>query len=106
MSRLSFNNWIHILRLLWAILPSFIVIATLAVVLFGDQGLIARSHFKQLLHETRLDNETIQQENHELSLQIRRLKTGKKQLELLAADKLLNAVPNATIYRFHEEGEQ
>ena len=100
------NNWIQILRLFWAILPSAIVVSTLLVVLFGDQGLIARSHYKQVLYQTNLANAEIKEENQRLALQLRRLKNGQDQLELLAAEQLLQAHGDVTIYRFIDEKEQ
>ena len=101
------NSWIQLLRFTWAILPSFIVVSTLLVVLFGDQGLIARSHYKQLLYETRLANLDVEFENRQLALQIRRLKmNGDRQLELQAAERLLQAKENVTIFRFIDEKER
>ena len=100
------NSWIQILRLCWAIFPSAIVVTTLLVVLFGDQGLIARSHYKQVLYETRLDNVDLREENSRLALQLRRLKNGKHQLELRVADQLLQAEEGVTIYRFVDENER
>jgi len=76
------------------------------VVLFGDQGLIARSHYKQVLYQVRLDNSEITDDNLQLALHLRRLKNGKDQLELLAAEKLLISEDDVTIYRFLEEGSQ
>ena len=75
------------------------------IVLFGDQGLIARSHYKQVLYQTRIDNIELQKENKDLALQIRRMKSGQSQLELRAADKLLQAQTGVTIYRFVDEDE-
>ena len=101
------NTWIQLLRFAWTILPSFIVVSTLLVVLFGDQGLIARSHFKQMLYETRLANLDVQNENKQLALQIRRLKmNGDRQLEIQAAERLLQAREDVTIYRFVDENER
>ena len=100
-----FNSWLQILRILWAVLPSAIVVCTLFIVLFGDQGLIARSHYKQVLYQTRIDNIDLQKENKDLALQIRRMKSGQSQLELRAADKLLQAQTGVTIYRFVDEDE-
>ena len=101
------NTWIQLLRFVWAILPSFIVVSTLLVVLFGDQGLIARSHYKQMLYETRLANLDIEFENRQLALQIRRIKmNGERQLEVQAAERLLQAREDVTIYRFVDENER
>lgn len=101
--KISVRNWIHILRVFWVLIPAIVVASTVFMVSFGEQGLLALLDTEERLAQVRLDALKVEQENIELQLQIRRIKSRPEQIELLSASSLKKVQEGTTVYRFSEE---
>ena len=89
-------------RFFFTIFPAALILYTSGQAVFGDQGIFALEHAKAQLGyvETKVDE--VEAVNKELQLQVYRLKK-RRQLNLLAADRLLSAPDGTQVFRFSEE---
>lgn len=91
---------IPLFRLLFLGIPALVVATTTFMVLFGDQGLLELSRTEEQLTDIRMDIATVKEENRELEVKIRRLRSSPSQVELLTAEKLHKSTSETTVYRF------
>ena len=90
------------LRFVFLGIPAIAVLITAFLVLLGDEGLLESSRAEQQLASIRIQTDKVRQENHNLAIQIRRLRSSPEQVELLTADELYQASSSSKIYRFHD----
>lgn len=91
-----------LLRFILLGIPTLAVLITAFLVLLGDEGVLESSRAEEQLASIRIQTEQIRSSNHDLEVQIRRLRSSPQQVELLTAEELQKASSDVTIYRFHD----
>jgi cell division protein FtsB len=75
-----------------------ILLALLAVTVFGQRGLLHMTRLKEELRRFEASNQKLQEENMVLKKQIEQLKNDRRHLEDLARDEMGLAKENELIY--------
>ena len=88
-------------RFFFTIFPAALILYTSGQAVFGDQGIFALEHAKSQLGyvENKVDEGEVV--NRALRLKVERLK-NRRQIILLAADRLLSAPEGTQVFRFSE----
>ena len=96
------NTIQFLLRFILLGMPTLAVLITAFLVLLGDEGILESSRAEEQLASIRIQTEQIRSSNHDLEVQIRRLRSSPQQVELLTAEELQKASSDVTIYRFYD----
>ena len=96
------NTIQFLLRFILLGMPTLAVLITACLVLLGDEGILESSRAEEQLASIRIQTEQIRSSNHDLEVQIRRLRSSPQQVELLTAEELQKASSDVTIYRFYD----
>jgi cell division protein FtsB len=87
-------------RLVWNVVPAFVIIGVVGLAILGDEGLLARHALKQRLALTEEHATKVEKENDFLRSEIQRMKQDPLVVQRTVAESLYLAPEGATIYRF------
>ena len=89
-----------LLRLLYAILPLFLIVGAIGYTLVGEEGLLNRHAIKQELYATQAHIEHLSAENDVLQAQVDAIREDPDAVRRAAAERMLMAPQGSVIYRF------